>query len=483
LTAAAKYAFYPQMSNPVTDLNLGYGVRCIVGKNLRAKLTSMSYVFGSNTVTKINGSSSPVDCALKFTETSTTTIVLFCLLSVITLGVYLLCTLYVANYIAKDSGSWYNAALRNLANPPPPDHEISQLEPADEEEGPRSSIPEENPIQVFCDVMFVKKEHRSFAVDVGEKSYRGGNVYKLFTNTKFDSDALSRCTVEDGTIVSNKNNPFVAVLKHKKNAHYSFPKLRLDVPAMAWNAFIDKLRIFCVVNGANEFCVKRNEYIYNTLCNSHQWTMQVGIMTGALASKVRGVFLRELSVTVDNPPLNKFFTVQQSTIRSKAFPYVRVLIYLYLRRLQGELSESAAESSQDRLRRAEIDNMNNGQIAVLSEQLSLEGNATAYEDEDAKNVVAAFNQLLKRLEATLRKLLREMPFDFDGTEMTILQYFDATAAEWDGMTESGNGKTNGALLAEAKANADAGMAEFLAEVADNDVQQFLANNAPEVAEP
>jgi hypothetical protein len=467
------------MNNPVTDLNLGYGVRCIVGKNLRTKLTSMSYLPKSGTLTKINGSSSPVDCALKFTETSATTIVLFCLLSVITLGIYLLCTLYLANYIVKDSGSWYNLALRSLANPTPdpdpaPANEISQLEPADEEEGPTSSIPEKNPLKTFCDAMFAKKECGSFAVSVEGVTYRGNCAYDLLAKMRFDCAKLKYYIINNYGILYPKDSPFLTILKCGRVADFDLPKLRSYTRGEVWNAFVDKLLKLHVIRGADELYAKRNKYIHGKLRDSFQWEIQSGIITGALVSKIRGVFLREFSDAVDNPPLNKFFTVQQSTIQSKTFSYVRELIYFWQEGLFRRLLESAAESAQDWLREAVI---GDATIDAGCRDLSLERNATAYEDGDKENVNNAFNQLLRRLVATARKLLAEMPFEFDGSEMTLLQYFDAMAAEWDGMTERGNGKKNGDLLAEAKACRDAGMAEFLAEIADESVQKFLADNA------
>jgi hypothetical protein len=341
-------------------------------------------------------------------------------------------------------------------------------------------IPEENPLKAFCAVFFEQREHCFWQDGEMHRSARG--VYECFANIRFDSNELDQCIVEIDKSVSIADNPILKLVRFKGQKK-SLPKLRLDIPGGIWNAFIGKLRTLYLVRGANKFYLKRNKYIAQELHNSLQWKIQTGIMTGVLVSKIREIFLRELFSAVDNPPLNKFFTMQQSTIQSKAFTYVRELIHSCLGNLLLSLFRSTAESSQDCLRKAKIDWIGNTEIDEISEKLSLERNAADYEDGDEGDVADAFNKLLGRLGATVRKLLRETPFEFDGSEMTISQYFDAMAVKWDGKIESGNGKTNGALLAEAKADADAQMAEFLTEIADKDVQQFLADNAPKVAEP
>jgi hypothetical protein len=253
--------------------------------------------------------------------------------------------------------------------------------------------------------------------------------------------------------------------------------VRSDITGETWNAFVNKLlerrRYADAQNKLNEIRKERTNYVASNLGSNIKFNDLNRCVTCLIAEKLTGVFLEELNSAVSGAPLSEFFAVRQSPVTQGVISaFISRRIWSCLESLVGKLRSWTAESHQDCLKLVGGGQIFEGDISKLSVSLALERTSAEFRKKSKKVAVAEFNQLLQRLDATVRKLLAETPFEFvlkfDGSnkaeksgKMTILEYFEAVAKEWDGEKEDGGSEPNGARLEAAKTDAGAKMEAFL----------------------
>jgi hypothetical protein len=475
------------MSNAIADLNLSVGVRCVVGKELRREITAKELSVETLAQSPGEGASlasQTVAAALIATRTTAAITALFYFLTVITLGIYLLWTLSLLRYITADRGSFYNAALaslEDLANPPQPPKpeptppadeggEILQLETEVEAKEVKDSL------EIICKRIF--KSINSAPFFKGSEDIIANSVCAVFK--KFSKGM--GVAIADACMPTSANwesvglSALVKALKIK-GWGVSVLKFRKGVSKEEWSLFISKLIQFSYYAEGQEkeegFCKGRNKFISENLEGNFRIAGQREAVVHVAARKVWKAFLEALHAVASEPPLNEFLVARRSVDCDECvFQFVCKRVLSYLEQLTKELATSTAQSPQlclKLVRQAGIGSYNTRKVEKTRVKLALGENKAKFNE---RKFVDALNPLLAKLDATVGKALAETTFDvaleFDGQgkpkkseKMTLIEYFDAKAKEWNEMIDSTTGKSNGALLAEAESATEGPRAEFL----------------------
>jgi hypothetical protein len=533
LTVAEKHAHLLAMSDAVTVPCLG--VRRYLGGKLRDELNSSTHVSALNIINAIslkNGgnlsvetiaTARPLSDALDATKISTADSVLFFFLIVITSGIYLLWTFYRVSCISADQNSFYRkamAAMNDLCQPQPApkpeansnppieeieDGEISQLEPYAAAKS-KLLIQDDNRLNDLCGEIFEATAQVGSSVNQGGTVFRGDSAYKLFTQMKFDDAAVARILrshLADDASVSAITVNIHEIFNIAKQSHaYQF-NMAPDIVGRQWNAFIVRLVQFIKLRKAAEemklWPQQRNAHIASLLYVTLGMSGTMNILANMLAKKLTGAFSKALANAVSRPPLSDFFAVGESTVRREPIvAFVCSRIKECLNWLRVELECSAAVTSQERLELTRGKEVRANKIREVATQLALKlrDDKTPPTKEEEANIAGALNELLGSLDATVRKLLAETPSKFvtkqgsihkRDTEyaegISMVQYFDALAEQWNKKTAIEGGENNGAILLrrdEVYGKELAKLrAELLSPATDESVAEFIrANSQP-----
>jgi hypothetical protein len=480
---AEKYAHLLPMNGSVAVPSLG--ARWLLFHRLEKELVTDCHVLAVEALKQFRkgGVASddvkPLAAALRATETSTASAILFFFLVAITLGIYLLWALCLVNCISSDPGSFYRLAIKAMDDlckgpPEPADGEITQLEPGVPEkvDAALPFIPDENPLKDLCGKIFTPLP-KQLCVDQKDGSHcYGDSSYEMLLAMNLTEHSLNGSIKEDDETLDISWHPYVAFGIDVSRTRGNVFEINPGIPGKMWNKLIHKLILFCKCKNPTHTVKRmrseRNEYIIKKLGDSFRYNNNEWVLESVLARKVEKVFREALDGAVVKRPLSDFFTVRHSINREESiFAFVHRRISLCFLNFQYIANLLAAATSRDRLKHVKCSKVEGENINKLSRELALQPRDRKFRpeavgsDPDMESVVEEFNRLLLGLDATVRKLLLTTSFEFvlkfDGRgaaelteEMTMLQYLDAIAQQWSEETEGESGKINGALLQEAE---------------------------------
>jgi hypothetical protein len=424
------------------------------------------------------------------------------------LGIYLLWTFYRVSCISTDPKSFYRkamAAMNDLCQPQPEpqDGEILQLEPyvAAAVAESELSIPADNPLQVLCDEIFEKRKN-FYSVRQGGNLRCGRSQYAVLGKIEFNDDVVKRilrCRLNDGDDVKdaygNARDIFGVNLDHYDAESAAF-NIAAGALGKTWNAFVVKLVQFInwkkSLAEVERYRKARNSHISDKLSVTFKFHPEAITFACVLGKKITGAFLKALDSATNKPPLRDFFAAIELARREDfIFQSVLFLSSQSLEMLAKNLPESTAATSQERLELAKRKEVQVEDIKEIGEYLALQlrDGGTPPNKEEEVNIAGALNELLGSLDATVRKLIGETTFDFVMEDeghgnpkqmgaMTMVQYFDTLAKQWD-EEPSGEGKeTNGALLQRAETDSRERSEElrkaFLQPMDEEQVKAYLA---------
>jgi hypothetical protein len=387
--------------------------------------------------------------------------------------------------------------------PKPLVDEIVQLEPADEIDESKSPLPEENPLKTLFGQLFLSLAD-SQVVEFAD----GENVA---VSDFFEVVAARLATIELDDIKKLFISTYLSIyvreeLKANRLCNLFGIKedscpfvLRPGVTKEMWNMLIVKfcqlrnwLPIYVAVGEDRE---KRNEYVIDSFIKSISYVYPSNAISIAtvVARKVAESFQGAIDSAVSTLPLSKFFTASQSAFRLEfisAYVIRKTSSAFYdLHRSKKKFDLRAKEPFQELLRLLMGEEVEGSDIEKLSRALALKSNGHKLNAEDpdsADDVKAAIdelNRLLRRLDATVRKVLNTTLFEFvlkfndqgqpvHTAQMTIPQYFDTIVGEWNGWTEEGSYETCGQRLQALEASTDRLRKEFFATMTDKEVDTY-----------
>jgi hypothetical protein len=174
-------------------------------------------------------------------------------------------------------------------------------------------------------------------------------------------------------------------------------------------------------------------------------------------------FLKALDDAASRTPLCDFFAARESTRREEViFSFVLMQIVGLLENLRNNLKKSATMTLVERLALASSDEISESIFTEFIAGLALKARDPKIQIPK-DDILGALNQLLGRLDATVRKALVETPSDFvikfDSSgnpehteEMTMAQFFDAIEKQWSEEHSGEVGATSGELRQRAELN-------------------------------
>jgi hypothetical protein len=465
------------MGNTVTDLKLGPGVRCIIGKRFRNELTAKK--LSEETLTKSSGAgASPavqtVCATLKATEASAATAVFFYFLTAITLGIYLLWVLYLVRYISQDSSGFYSLALgamKQLSSEPRGD--LVNKDPlATERKMLEVGLPilDENPLKTSCDEIFDKF---SGQVSLDYVSYEAESAYDIFRELArkdwhgdWRLNAVSALRIDRADAVGDALIALFGDLAIYVSGS-GLPSLREGVSVEQWNAFLGRLIQFGNMSSVHkEYKTKVREKI-DLVENALVSTFESPAFAGMVAEKVRPEFQIALVLASKNSPLSKFFSLPQTSNLDKLiFFAVRATISEGLGKGECRCPESFAIS-----RFSAADANSDAIVGALLFKATGE-NFDETSEEDKTAVIDAVNQLLFTLEGAIRKELATVSFEFplksgDAKQMTLSEFCTAKVEEWMSTNpdpDDPDSVTNGQGLEKAREAAERAAEKFSGEI-------------------
>jgi hypothetical protein len=279
---------------------------------------------------------------LKMTEASAADHALFCFLVAITLGIYLPWSVCLANCISSDPGSFYCRTLNAKENSCQNHPEL--VPPADEDDGPslskltemadavlELSIPDENPLKDLCGELF---EDFSKPID--------GIAFNAFLCVESPYEFFKKCVTKliwnpavryrNGTIAHLRklrvsggiDSALIrnfSIICSSDNYEDDIPKLKTNASTETWNAFIIKLlQLYEYATPANRIkCCRftKGKYVNEALAKNFSNTYSMCSAVNTLANKAVRKFQQAFYDAVAQQPLNKFFSLPQSSRREQ----------------------------------------------------------------------------------------------------------------------------------------------------------------------
>jgi hypothetical protein len=358
------------------------------------------------------------------------------------------------------------------------DGEILQLEPYTAAAVAESelSISDENPLKKICDVIF-ERPQRASVVNFNSQSTTVRDAYEFFSTVDFNSDEIGGLRLSDGATVREGDQWVFDSFGLPMKIMFSSPfKIQSCTTIEMWNAFVNILGYAKTQEKVGGIHEERSHAVWYVLDDNFKYTDLKKCMSRFIAEKLTGVFLTELDSAVSGPPLSEFFTVRQSTVRQGfIFAFICSRVSSCLEELASRLRSWSAESLQDCLKLTKAGDISGENIGSISEDLALERTSVESSMDGGKVAADKFNQLMERLDATVRKLLAETPFEFvlkfdasykpeKSAEMPILEYFEVAAKKWAKKKKDGESQSNGERLEAAKAEARTKKDELLSPI-------------------